>query len=208
VTEPPVIPAGRYTLLPVPAGHIATVVTYLEMHAPPAGRAAPPAAGLTLDRMAAGDLDRYRRLIRAVGEDWLWFSRLRLDDAALAAIVGDPGVEVYAAVRGGAEIGILELDRRDPADVELAFFGLVAGAVGRGIGRWLIGRAIDLAWRPETRRFWVHTCTLDHPSALGFYRAAGFRPYAVALEAEPDPRLDGTLRRDAASHIPVIERAR
>lgn len=199
------IPAGRYTLLPVPHGHVATVVTYLEMQAPPAGHAASSLPGLALDRMAPADLDRYRRLYRAVGEDWVWFSRLRLDDAALAAIIGDPGVEVYAAMRDGAEIGLLELDRRDPADVELAFFGLVAGAVGRGIGRWLMEHAIALAWRAETKRFWVHTCTHDHPSALGFYRAAGFRPYAVALEALPDPRLDGTLRRDAAAHIPLIE---
>ncbi len=34
---------------------------------------------------------------------------------------------------------------------------------------------------------------------------AGFRPYAQAIEVTDDPRLTGLLRRDAATHVPVID---
>ena len=45
---------------------------------------------------------------------------------------------------------------------------------------------------------------LDHPSALGFYRAQGFVPFARAVETFPDPRLTGHLPRDAAPHVPLL----
>ena len=37
--------------------------------------------------------------------------------------------------------------------------------------------AVERAWELATDRVWVHTCTLDHPSALPNYRARGFRIY-------------------------------
>jgi hypothetical protein len=52
---------------------------------------------------------------------------------------------------------------------------------------------------------WVHTCTLDHPGALGFYRRNGFAPFARAIETFADPRLLGILPRDAAPHAPLID---
>jgi hypothetical protein len=51
----------------------------------------------------------------------------------------------------------------------------------------------------------VHTCTLDHPSALGFYRAQGFTPFARAVETFADPRLSGHLAESAAPHVPIIK---
>jgi hypothetical protein len=51
---------------------------------------------------------------------------------------------------------------------------------------------------------WVHTCTLDHPAALGFYIKSGFTPFHRAIETFADPRLDGTLPVDAAPHVPSL----
>jgi hypothetical protein len=50
----------------------------------------------------------------------------------------------------------------------------------------------------------VHTCTLDHPAALGFYRRHGFTPYRRSLETFPDPRLLGLLPADAAPQVPCL----
>ena len=192
-------------LVPVPAGKIATVVTHLEMAEKPDLRPAFEPSGVTLARHRNPNLDWYRDLFRRVGgTDWLWFSRLLLNDEALAAEIGVEEVEVFSVRLGGADVGLLELDFRETEHCHLAYFGLTAEAIGQGIGRWLMNVAITRAWRRSITHFKVNTCTLDHPSALGFYRRSGFVPVRQEIEVADDPRLTGVLPPDAAPHIPVI----
>ena len=192
-------------LTPVPPGELAAIVTSLEMRERP--RAKPlPASPLRLSPWTSPSADRYRTLYRRVGEPWLWFSRLLLDDDALLAIIHDPAVSIYAVVdRAGIEIGLLELDFRVAGECEIAFFGLVPQLAGQGHGRWLMAQTLMLGWRKGIERLWVHTCTLDHPSALGFYRAQGFAPFGRSIETFADPRLLGTLPRAAAPQIAVFD---
>lgn len=189
----------------VPPGHIATIVTSLEMLRPPPPRPARPfPPGLALAPLVRPDPETYRTLFRKVGADWLWFSRLTLADGALAAILSDRDVEVLALRRDGRSVGMLELDFRQAGACELVFLGLTGPEVGTGIGRTLMDAAIARAWSRPITRFWVHTCTLDHPGALAFYRRSGFTPFAVHVEVAPDPRLDGTLPRACAPHVPLL----
>ena len=67
-----------------------------------------------------------------------------------------------------------------------------------------MNRAVELAWSRPIRRFWAHTCTLDHPSALGFYKRSGFRPFRRQVEVAEDPRLSGLAPMDAAAHVPLL----
>lgn len=189
----------------LPRGWVAEVVTYLEMTAPPPLRAEPAAGGMAVERVRP-DGDGFRRRFRRVGDPWLWQSRLRLDEAALAAIIGSDDVEIYDLTIGPDTVGLLELDFRKPDACELSFFGVVPEAIGIGAGRFLMNRAIERAWSrtPRVSRFWVHTCTNDHPDALAFYIRSGFVPYARGVECYPDPRLDGTLPREAAPQIPIL----
>ena len=105
----------------------------------------------------------------------------------------------------GRDEGLLELDFREAGQCELAFFGVTAKLIGSGAGRWLMNRALELAWSRPVARVWVHTCTLDHPSALAFYQRSGFRPFRRQVEIADDPRLDGTVPRHVAKHVPIIE---
>ncbi|MFB0872927.1 MULTISPECIES: GNAT family N-acetyltransferase [unclassified Sphingobium] len=192
-------------LTPVEPGMVATIVTHLEMRERPRPAPIPPAP-LRLVPWKTPDLAAYRTLFRRVGEPWLWFSRLVMADDALAAILQDPAVEVYAVTDPrGTELGLLELDFRALPDCELSFFGLVPELTGKGLGRWLMAQAKALAWRKGVERFWVHTCTLDSPAAIGFYVKSGFVPFAREVETFADPRLAGILPRDAAPHAPVLE---
>jgi GNAT superfamily N-acetyltransferase len=188
----------------VPSGKIAVVATSLEMLARPPVREERTRLALTLHHRVRPELGWYRDLFRRVGQDWLWFSRLLMSDEDLGAILGDPLVEVYAVRSGESDEGLLELDFREAETCELSFFGLAPGLVGTGAGRWLMNRALEIVWSHEVRRFWVHTCSLDHPAALSFYMRSGFRPFRQDVEIADDPRLTGTLPRDAAPHVPII----
>jgi GNAT superfamily N-acetyltransferase len=186
-------------------GHIGAVITHLEMHALP--RLSPDPAGTPyqLRHVPEPDLDWYRGLYRTVGENWLWFSRLTLDDAALATLIHDPAIQVHALHHNGREAGMLELDARRFPDVEISFLGVVEDLIGKGAGRFLLNRALEISWARSPRRVTVHTCTLDHPRALGFYLRSGFMPYARSVEVADDPRLHGILGRSAAPHVPIME---
>jgi GNAT superfamily N-acetyltransferase len=189
----------------VPKGELATVVTSLEMTQRP--RPAPlPASPLRLARWENQTIEKYRTLFRRVGGPWLWFSRLIMSDSELAAIIHDSNVTIYAILDPiGIEVGIIELDFRMAGECEISFFGLVPELGRQGHGRWLMAQTLMLAWRKDVTRVWLHTCTLDAPSALPFYLKSGFAPYATAVESFPDPRVIGILPRDAAPQIPLLE---
>ena len=191
-------------LIPVDDGDLATIVTTLEMTLRPPLRPL-PTSPLRLVRWATPEPGKYRTLFRRVGGPWLWYSRLAMDDAALTAIVHDVGVEVYAVTdRAGIEVGLLELDLRHAGACELSYFGLVPELAGRGHGGWLMAEAMARCWRPGVTRVWVHTCTLDHPAALGFYRKQGFVAVKRTIETFPDPRRLGLLPVEMGAHIPYL----
>lgn len=187
----------------VPDGQLAAVVTFLEIREVP--RVDTPASSLTLTRVPVPQPEHYRDLFRRIGSRWLWFSRLFMDDAHLASIIQHPKVELHSVMDGsGREVGMLELDFREPHECELALMGLVPELSGMGHGKWLLAEAVSRGWREDVDRIHVHTCSLDHPAALSAYRRAGFVPYQRAIERFPDPRLLGILPLDCAPQIPVI----
>lgn len=191
-------------IYPVPTGKLATIVTTLELCEPPSSLVVEAVEGCTLRRVTDPDPAWYRGLFRAVGEPWLWVSRLTLDDADLAAILRDPAVLVFAAERDRVSIGLLELDFRGPGACEIVFFGLVRAATGQGLGQWLMAHALREAWSRPIERLWVHTCDFDHPAALDFYRRSGFVPVFRQVEVLDDPRRLGLLPADAAPWLPIL----
>lgn len=183
--------------------HVATVVTNLEMLARPEPRPERAAGNWILEERTQPSPAEYRRLYRLVGEDWLWFSRLMMPDDELTAVIHDPLIEIRRLHAPEGE-GFLELDFRSEGECELAFFGLSRGLIGSGAGRWLMNRALEIAWSRPIERLWLHTCTMDAPAALDFYRRSGFIPVSREIEIAPDPRLSGILPRMAAPHIPCL----
>jgi GNAT superfamily N-acetyltransferase len=189
------------SLIPIPSGHVGTVVTYLEMTARPRPRPFPPAP-LRMVRWREIDPAKYRLLFGRVGGRWLWYSRLAMDDARLLASVAEVHV---VEDRAGIEVGMVELDFAASGECLIRFLGLVPELAGKGHGKWLFAQVLALAWRPGIARVHVSTCSLDHPAALPSYLKAGFTAYKRAFETFPDPRLHGLLPREAAPQIPLVE---
>ena len=190
--------SGGFTYLP--RGHVGAVVTFLEMTARP-GPAPAPESPLRLEHWAEVAPARYRALFRRVGARWLWYSRLAMDDGALAAAI----TEVHAVIdASGDAVGLIELDFREAGTCFIRFLGLAPELAGRGHGRWLFAETLRLAWREGVERVTVHTCSLDHPAALPAYLRAGFVATGRAFESFPDPRLAGHLPRDAAPQVPIV----
>lgn len=189
----------------VPDGTIASIVYCLEMTAQPTlqvqpkGRAAPG----VIRRWRSPKCDAYRALFQKVGEPYLWASRLMMTNQELEPILADPDVEIYRLWREKTVVGFMELDFRSRGACEITFLGLTPEAVGQGAGRTLIQSAVQAAWARPISRLWLHTCSLDHPKALQFYRKSGFEIYAQLVDIQQDPRVIGILPVDAAPHVPL-----
>jgi GNAT superfamily N-acetyltransferase len=153
---------------------VAVTVYYLEMLGPSHRSVPAPRDDLTVVHVNSPTVAYYRSLYNAVGKDYYWLSRRKMSDEALAAIIGDPLDELHVLHVGGAPAGFAELDRRKPDEIELVQFGLVRDFIGQGLGKWFLQWTIDKAWSYGPKRFWLHTCTLDHPAALPNYTKAGF----------------------------------
>ena len=185
-------------------GKLAALVTYLvhDLSQPVATSALPD--GMRLELMRGAAITRYRRLYRLVGQDWLWFSRLRMDEARLASILDSPPVEALALTGPQGDIGLLELDFSQTSEPDLSYFGLAMHVTGQGVGTALMAQALTRARERGAHTLRVNTCSLDHPKALQFYVRNGFTPIRRAIEVFDDPRLDGTLPRSAAACLPII----
>jgi len=92
----------------------------------------------------------------------------------------------------GTPAGYFELeDQRDDV-VEIVHFGLMPQFIGKGIGGALLTDAVNTAWARGAKKVWLHTCSVDHPSALGNYQARGFRLFKTVEDYEdlPDAPLE------------------
>lgn len=186
-------------------GRIETVITYLEMKAPPPARPKhQPAHKLALLRLARPSVSFYRYLYGAVGEPWFWYERRAMPDAELARAIGAEGIEISVLYAEGEPAGYVELDFRAKSDVSLAYFGLMPHFIGHGLGAYLLAWAIDESWRRAPQRLWVHTCSLDHPRALRLYQRAGFVAYKQETTVIDDPRDLGLI--PAAVPLPAAAR--
>lgn len=148
---------------------------------PPSSASAPtpsaPVADVALTRRLPCTVAEYRALYAGVGARFQWRERDAWSDARLAAWLARPDVHVWVLEQGGRPAGYFELHHEPDGRVELVYFGLVMEAQGRGLGRWMLERAQEEAWRLRASVLWLHTCTLDGDAALPNYRARGFRPF-------------------------------
>jgi GNAT superfamily N-acetyltransferase len=158
---------------------VEVAVTYLEMTARP---------GYTRPHLPTGPVSAligaerppawyFLDLYDAVGRDYEWTDQRERPAAEVEVFLHDPAVTLYTFMRDGWPHGFFVLDSREAGRCDLAYFGLVPQAIGRGLGTFLLQTAVHMAWdRPATGRLTVNTNSLDHPRALPLYQKAGFEP--------------------------------
>jgi GNAT superfamily N-acetyltransferase len=151
--------------------------TYLQMLTHAKRAVPPPRDGLSVVHARKPTVAYYRFLYDKVGKDYGWIRRTKWSDDELAAVIQDPRVELHVLFVEGVPAGFAELDRRSADEIELVQFGLMPEFIGQGLGKWFLQWTIDTAWNHRPTRFWLHTCTKDHPAALLNYLQAGFAIY-------------------------------
>ena len=141
-------------------------------------------------RIACPEISRF--LYTAVGGKWHWTDRLPWTHEQWFTYLDRPELETWIAYVGGTPAGYFELEKQAENHVEIAYFGLLPQFIGLGLGGHLLTSVIERAWKMGAVRVWVHTCTLDGPTALSNYRARGMRVYKEEVaETEMDDQSPG-----------------
>lgn len=125
-----------------------------------------------------------------VGRRWYWMDRLPWTTEQWVDYAGQPSLETWELTSANQPAGYFELDKSQPENFQIAYFGLIDAFTGLGLGGHLLTVAVERAWDLGAKRVWLHTCTLDHPHALAHYLARGFRPFhreVVRKEIPDDP---------------------
>jgi len=151
--------------------------TYLTMSAPAElVPARSPEGDARIERVGFCPTAFFRDLYAEVGGQYRWTDRLTWTDARIRAYLDAGDIALYVLYVESAPAGYFELKRHEDGSSEIAYFGLMGDYIGRGLGGWLLTRAVETAWAGGPARVWLHTCTLDHPNALPNYVRRGFRP--------------------------------
>ncbi len=150
--------------------------TYLEMRSPEQLQSIdPPDPPPRIERVGCCPPSFYRYLYTEVGRAWHWTDRLRWTDAEIARHVANAAISLCLLSSEAVPAGYFELHAHEEDDsVEIVHFGLLPTFIGRGWGKFLLNAAVGAAWSAGPERVWLHTCTLDHPSALPNYLKRGF----------------------------------
>jgi GNAT superfamily N-acetyltransferase len=149
--------------------------THLELRTPAALRpACAPARAASLHRRRPIGAPEYRDLYALVGSRWLWRDRLVWTDDELDAYLAAGNVHVWTMHVDGDVAGYFELRHHANNAVEVMYFGLAPSYMGRGLGGWMLTRAVEEAFALGGTRVILNTCTLDAPQALPNYIARGF----------------------------------
>jgi ribosomal protein S18 acetylase RimI-like enzyme len=165
---------------PPPTRSVRVTRTYLAL--PSFGhlrRGPAPASPARLVRIAPGATAEWRRLYAEIGSPYHWHDRDAWSDAKLGEHLAREDVRCFRvqALLPNAPLdaaGFLELETHSDGTAEVVYLGLHQRAQGAGLGRWLVGQAVDEARRMGATGVWLHTCTLDGPAALPNYLARGF----------------------------------
>ena len=167
----------------------ASVTTYyLEMTAPTELRPRRlDRPGLIFSRVATPMPELNRFFYTAIGGDWFWIDRLVWTYQQWLDYLKRPELQTWVLAVDGIPAGYAELEYQEGGNVEIAYFGLLPAFVGHGLGGYALTLTIERAWAMDARRVWVHTCSLDHPSALANYEARGLRVHKQETKAQELP---------------------
>ncbi len=167
------------------------VTTYhLEITDPAALRPKPnPIEGLVIQQVGKPSPEFNRFLYTAVGGAWYWVDRLSWDHRRWQEWVDRPELQTWVAYVSGSPAGYFELDGQPGGSVEITSFGLLPQYIGQGLGGHFLTVALQTGWQTGASRVWLHTCSLDHPTALSNYRARGMQVFREVTGTEDLPDI-------------------
>ena len=109
-----------------------------------------------------------------VGKNHHWVDRLVWTEKQWTEYVSNKKVKTYILKKQDDLVGYFELILHQN-EIEIAYLGLLEEYQNKKLGSFLLSSAIKNSFSYQTKRVWVHTCSLDHKNALNNYISRGMK---------------------------------
>ena len=115
---------------------------------------------------------------KQIGKSYRWIDRLIWSDTQWMNYTNNSNLETYIMSENDELIGFFELlFHPETKNCEVAYFGILDQYIGKKYGSYLLSEALKLGFRNNTKKVWLHTCSLDHKHALKNYLGRGMKVF-------------------------------
>ena len=159
---------------------------YLEINSPDEINSSEPKLNCKIQVKNPPDFQINKFFYKQIGKSYRWIDRLVWDDVKWMNYTNNSNLETYILSQNNQLIGFFELlFHPDENKCEIAYFGILDQYIGKKYGGFLLSEALKLGFRRNTKKVWLHTCSLDHKNALKNYLKRGmkiFKSETISLE--------------------------
>ena len=140
--------------------------------------AAKPTDNYSLNLLEPTNFQLNKFFYKNIGKKHKWIDRLVWTETQWIDYVSNEKVETYIFKYKDDLVGFFELiSHSEKKEVEIAYFGLLEEFQNKKLVSYLLSEAIQISFKKNIDRVWVHTCSLDHKNALNNYIARGMKIY-------------------------------
>ena len=130
----------------------------------------------SIELVDPADFQLNKFFYKKIGEKHHWVDRLSWSEKEWINYTADQKIRTYILKNKNDLAGYFELIVHDDKnETEIAYLGLLEEYHDKKLGSFLLSSAIKNSFQENTKRVWVHTCSLDHKNALHNYIARGMK---------------------------------
>ena len=135
-----------------------------------------PNENLILKKVDPPDFQLNKFFYKEIGKNHRWTDRLSWNDKTWINYINNSSVVTYILKNKEDLVGYFEQNfNNQKLECEIAYFGILEEYFGKKLGGYLLSEAIKKSFEKNSKRVWVHTCSLDHKHALSNYISRGMK---------------------------------
>ena len=152
---------------------------YLEINSPEEINISDnPQSSCKIEKKNPPDFQINKFFYKQIGKSYRWIDRLIWSDTQWMNYINNSNLETYIMSENEELIGFFELlFHPETKNCEVAYFGILDQYIGKKYGSYLLSEALKLGFRNNTKKVWLHTCSLDHKHALKNYLGRGMKVF-------------------------------
>ena len=135
-----------------------------------------PDKNLILEKVDPPDIELNKFFYKNVGKNNRWVDRLVWDNFKWISYLENKNVYTYILKLNEDLVGYFEVIQDfATGSSEIAYFGILDEYIGKKFGSYFLSEAIKKCFEINSKKVWVHTCSLDHKHALKNYLDRGMK---------------------------------